>query len=538
MVACKSHRSPWISLTSRWRRWAGPAGLAGLALLGAGLVLARQMEFGAGLNYDSADYIHVARQMQAGAAWHWRSHRGEGRFVHQPPLYPAVLAAATGGVLDPLDVAGPLNAALFGGMVLFCGAFLRRRLAARPLWGWCGCAAIVLSPPLVLWASTAMPETLFVLFAMGALILVAEKDPPTGRLALAAALTALACLTRHAGGALVVVVSAMLLLASDLHWAKRLRRAAAYAILASAPSGLWLLLVRPPIEHYETTAGLPVLASLGDYMATWVFLELPTATWFGTGWGALLASVALFSIGVAALRKRLIWRPLVVFTGYVVANLVFLLIAAELGSFVAVQKRYLVPSYVPCLFVAWLVVGNCLGAKAPATTGRPMPRRPRRVALVVLLTLMVAPWLAYQAVMHESAIVERNLRGFDYDRPRWRDSEALRYLRQHLAHDARNKFSRVYVHSGHTPAVYFHTGIAPFIFYCAANPRDGDYLLWPQVIPDPCAGQDHTYSSHAMPGLDPVADFADGVLLRFNAASTGTLADGLGAFGAERPAGE
>ena len=277
-----------------------------------------------------------------------------------------------------------------------------------------------------------MTDTLFVLFAMGALILVAEKDPPTGRLALATALTALACLTRHAGGALVVVAFAMLLLASNLHWAKRLRRAAAYAILASAPSGLWLLLVRPPIEHYQTNAGLPVLASLGDYMATWVFLELPTsATWVGTGWGALLASVALFSIGVAALRKRLIWRPLVVFTGYVVANLVFLLIAAESGSFVAVQKRYLVPSYVPCLFVAWLVVGNCLGGKAPATTGRPMPRRPRRVALVVLLTLVVAPWLAYQTVMHKSAIVERNLRGFDYDGSRWRDSEALRYLRQH-----------------------------------------------------------------------------------------------------------
>lgn len=536
MVACKSHRSPWMSLTSRWRRWAGPAGLAGLALLGAGLVLARQMEFGAGLNYDSADYIHVARQMQAGAAWHWRSHRGEGRFVQQPPLYPAVLAAATGGVLDPLDVAGPLNAALFGGVVLLCGASLRRRLAARPLWGWCGCAAIALSPPLVLWASTAMTDTLFAVFTMGALILVAEKDPPTGRLALATALTALACLTRHAGGTLVVVVSAVLLLASDLHWAKRLQRAAAYAILASAPSGLWLLLVRPPIEHYETAAGLPVLASLGDYMATWVFLELPTTTWFGTGWGALLASVALFSIGVAALRKRLIWRPLVVFTGYVVANLVFLLIAAELGSFVAVQKRYLVPSYVPCLFVAWLVVGNCLGAKRQPQWAGPMPRRPRRVALVVLLTLMVAPWLAYQAVMHKSAIVERNLRGFDYDRSRWRDSETLRYLRQHLAHHARN--SRVYVESGYTPAVYFHTGIAPFIYYCAANPRDGDYLLWLQATPDPCAGQDGTYSSHAMPGLDPVADFADGVLLRFNAASTGTLADGLGAFGAERPAGE
>ena len=371
-----------------------------------------------------------------------------------------------------------------------------------------------------------MPETLFVLFAMGALILVAEKDPPTGRLAFATALTSLACLTRHAGGALVVVVSAMLLLASDLHWAKRLRRAAAYAILASAPSGLWLLLVRPPIEHHETDAVLSMLAFLGNHMATWVFLELPT-TWFGTGWGALLASAALFSICVAALRKRLIWRPLVVFSGYVVANLVFLLIAAELGSFVAMQRRYLVPSFVPCLFVAWLVVGELLGARAPATTGQPMRRRLRRVALtgalVVLLTLMVAPWLAYQAVMHKSAIVERNLRGFDFDSSRWRDSEALRYLRQHHAPN-----SRVYAYKDYTPAVYLHTGVVPFTFTCnVRNPRDGDYLLWLQVTPDPCAGQDLTYSRYATHGLDPVADFADGVLLRFNAASTGTLADAV-----------
>ena len=223
---------------SRWRRLATPAGLAALCLLGAGLVLARQIELGVGLGFDSAHYVHLAGQLLAGEPLL----RLDGMaFTNWPPFFSVMLAAASVGVFDPLDVAGPLNATLFGVMVLLCGTFLHRRLAATPLLAWCGCAAIAVSPTLVDHAATALPTQLFSLLIAGALICVAERDPGWRRLLLAAACAALACLTRYSGVALLAVVCAMLLGSSELRWPKRVMRAATFAIIAFAPLGLWLL---------------------------------------------------------------------------------------------------------------------------------------------------------------------------------------------------------------------------------------------------------------------------------------------------------
>ncbi len=50
-----------------------------------------------------------------------------------PPLYPAMLAAASGFVLDPRDVAGALNAILFGLTVFVAGQWMRPYARSRPL---------------------------------------------------------------------------------------------------------------------------------------------------------------------------------------------------------------------------------------------------------------------------------------------------------------------------------------------------------------------------------------------------------------------
>lgn len=524
-------RAPFARL--RWRRHAGYAGVAGLALLGALLVLARQINLGVGLDFDTATYVHIARLMQTGEPL--LAFDGA-PYTIRPPLYPAMLAAAGVGVFDPLDVAGALNAALFGAMVLLCGTFLRRRLAARPLWAWCGCLAVAISPVLVVEAAKAMATQPFALFVAGALIGVAKRDPSWWRLVFAAMCAAMACMTHYTGIALPAVVCASLLVSSDLQWAKRLWRATACAVISLVPLGLWLLrnqLLTGSLtgdrSHFEPVGWLVPLRGMADHMTTWVFLELPLKEWFGAGWPALLAFVALFALGVAMLRKRIsrdVWHAVLVFGGFVVAHSVLVLTALAVGKTISFEARYVTALYVPCLLVAWLLVGDILAQKSRAGT-RPAGRRSRPTPQVVLVALVVAPWLAWQGVMNKADIVERNLRGFAFDAPRWRDSETLRNLR---GRDTGNR--RVYADFDHGRAVFFYTGIAPSHYSCGSSRRpgrDGDYLVWLRGwrgIEDRCllAGQDDVFK---MSGLELVEDYADGVLLRFNAASTATLADAV-----------
>ena len=192
---------------ARWRRFAAPGGLVVWTLLGVCLVLAQQVEYGVGLEFDSANYISAAHNLSSGQLLR---HDGE-IFSAHAPLYPALLVVAGFGVFDPLDVAGPLNAVLFGAMVWICGAFLRRRLASS-VWAQCGCAAIAVSPPLVDAAATAMPTTGTALLTACVLICTAERDLRWRRVALTTMLSALACLMHYTSVALLAVASIALLL--------------------------------------------------------------------------------------------------------------------------------------------------------------------------------------------------------------------------------------------------------------------------------------------------------------------------------------
>ena len=496
------------------------------------LVLARQVEFGVGLEFDSADYVNVARNLASGQPL--LQHHQELPYVGQGPLYPVLLVVAGFGVFDPLQVAGPLNAALFGTMVWVCGALLRRRLAARPVWAQCGCAAIALSPLLVDSAAAAMPTTAFALLIACALICVAERDLRWRRVALAAMFSALVCLTRYTGVALVAAVSVALLLPSaSIGIKQRGSRAVVYATVALAPLGMWLLrnhLLTGWLAGerlYEAVGWTVALQGMGDEMAKWVFLELPIEDWFGAGWVALVAFAVALAFCVVARRKRLgaeVRYPLLVFGGFVLAHCASLVAALASHTAFNFNARYLAPVYIPVLVVVWLAIG----AAGPATRrwgrrGRRKVDAPaRRWEWVVVVTMLAvaSTWFAYQGAMHKTRIVERNTHGFFFDGPRWRDSEALRHL------DAITTTNRVYTNT--SAPVFFHTRTRPHGHGCqdVEFGREGDYLLWFEQVPEPCLhiGRDETF---AMPGWGLVRDFADGVLLRFNAASDATLADAV-----------
>ena len=85
--------------------------LATLAVLGAVLILARQVTYGVGLSADFATYLSTARSLLAGEDF-VQIHGAP--YVNHPPLYPMLLAAASLFAFDPYDIAGPLNVAVFG----------------------------------------------------------------------------------------------------------------------------------------------------------------------------------------------------------------------------------------------------------------------------------------------------------------------------------------------------------------------------------------------------------------------------------------
>lgn len=118
--------------------------LAAIAAMGAGLVLARGATYGPVLHYDSINYIAVARNLLAGEGF---INFSGSDYTLWPPLYPLLLAAVSLGRFDPLNAAGPLNAAIFGLTIFVLGQYLRHRLQSRFLALW-ACVMIALSIPL------------------------------------------------------------------------------------------------------------------------------------------------------------------------------------------------------------------------------------------------------------------------------------------------------------------------------------------------------------------------------------------------------
>ena len=213
--------------------------LAALSLLAAGIALAREATWGPALPSDAVNYAAVARHLLAGEGF--TGYAG-GPYADWPPLWPLLLAATSLSLADPLDVVGPLNAAFLALTVFVAGSWLRRRLGSTFLmiWGW---LALVLSVPLIEVGSSGFSESAFVLFATLALSRADRflEEGTRATLVQAALFTALACLTRFLGGALVLSIAALLLFQRGAAPPERARRLALFGAIAVLPIALWVL---------------------------------------------------------------------------------------------------------------------------------------------------------------------------------------------------------------------------------------------------------------------------------------------------------
>ncbi len=415
------------------------------ALLGAVLALAREIGYGPSLTWDSAEYIAAARHLAA----------GEGfvgvlaPFTWWPPLYPLLLAAASALLrLDPLDVVGPLNAAVFGLTVFVFGRYLRRRLDSRFAAAW-ACAAAALSVPLAEVASWGMTESLFILLTTLALI-ETDKFLTAGKrrsLAGAAAWGALAPLTRYIGVAVPVFTGLALLLRQGAPPQRRARDAAAVWLAAGLPAALWMLRNYLLSDTFTgSVAGksrfalerpyplLQVLQQAFFFLLEWTHLDLAWAAAAALGVGAAAAFAIQRRYGHAPAARSASW----IWAGFALTYFVLLVTVVSAGYAPPLDDaRYLFPLWIPLLAFAAFALDRFL------SSGR--ERKRRGLPAVAVMTALCL-WTAGQAAANVRRISRINPDGFLdarrtsqinpaelivhilYNAPPYADSETLRYI--------------------------------------------------------------------------------------------------------------
>ena len=412
---------------ARWR----PDGLtlliAAIALLGAGLALARVALWGPALHWDSVNYIEVARALLAGDGFtqpDWYLF-GADAYAIWPPLYPMLLAGGGLGAADPYDVAGPLSAVSFGLTIFVAGRWMARRLESPALVAW-ACCALALSVPLSRAASAALAEAPFILLATLTLI-QADAFLREGRrsaLLWMVAFTALACLTRYLGVALIVVVALAPFLRGGVPLGARMRLAAAGALMAALPLALWMLrtvlLTGNAARAANEAVASPPHETLGralEVLSRWVLPYAPLERFQDAASalvGALLLLLAFLAVRAfrgsgetAPARTALLLALFIV--GYVLA-----LAAGRAWSEGSDELRYFFPLYAPAvLLVATLCDPVIRGLTLP-------PLRPGFTALAsVAVALALVAWLALQVPQWAREVSRESPIDIDAREPLW-----------------------------------------------------------------------------------------------------------------------
>ena len=514
--------------------------LGALAAAGTALVLLRGANQGVGLHTDSVLFMSVAKNLLAGQGFSQLAgvlHGGQ--MVHWPPLYPMLLAAAGWVAGDPLAAAGPTNAAIFGMTALISGWWLRKRLRCHLLALW-GCLAVVLSIPLARDASWALSEPLFILLTTLALINI-EGFLQEGRRSSwlwAAFYAALACLTKYLGVALVAAGTLLLLFQHGASWPAKLKRTAGFVLIALVPLALWLLRnlsisgqftgPRNGI-HYS----LPdILQGMAHSLLVWMHLDLfqrslppaAAAVLVGALWLALA-----FAVAYCMVKAPRAWRSLCVFGVFALTYLAALASAMAAGTtWGGFQPRFLSPAYLPMLFVAVVTADKLLGwagrSGPSATFDRPPSIRlagqmlpggsvgALRVALVAALCL----WTLYSGLMQGRETARAYADGIRGSIAEQRaGSEVMRHVQGLVATGLMfsNDIYALYLVAESATLRHLEQG-ADYPRRLAEALREPTHIVWFRDWQMNEVFGYNDFDLRFLPGVETLADFADGVVLR------------------------
>ncbi|MBN2466023.1 hypothetical protein JXD38_10430 [candidate division WOR-3 bacterium] len=404
--------------------------MAAFAIAAVGLVLVATAKYGAGLSPDSVGYIDAARNLLAKKGL--VLHTGE-PLVWWPPLYPLLLAAVSFATrLDPVVIAHFVNAALFAFVIYLSVRLLRtgvRRSATYTLL--CMCAVLFARPFSEVYAM-AWSECLFIPLVLLYLIF-AQRYWGSGdmlSIAVMTLATALACLTRYVGIALVPAGLVTITLASGARLRERLARACVFAAVSLAPIGLWAVRNHQLTRTFFGNRG-PIQKSLAENAAAGVKSMFTWyVPWYGIGLtvAAVVAAAVVVLVLSRTVRKRFIDGLRVVLSGYqpvllfLVAYFAVMLTAAARDA--TIESRTLSPVYVPVTLIL-IELGSSL-------FGPPQTRM--SVLASKAPAVVLALWLCFPLASTVRSAVLYSTRGAGgCSTQRWRESETVAYARDRLS---------------------------------------------------------------------------------------------------------
>lgn len=536
--------------------------LTSIAGLGALLALTRTLTFGVGLTWDSVNYIAVARGLAAGDGF--MQFHTEDAYTQWPPLYPLLLATFARVGLDPHLAAAPLNALLFGLTIWVIGRWWRARLESSFLTVW-GCLAVMLALPLAQLAAYAMTTVPFILWTSLALSHADRflQDRRRGALGWAAFFTALACVTRYLGVALLVSVALLLLLQHRAALWIRIRHSAVFVLVAVLPLSAWLLrnyritglitgsrdfdpslVFNSRIVNPDDYSVVSVMESLFSVIYRWAFsnvywwalpetawlspmiplrLEPNASVWIGSGVGLILGAAAV-TVAYVCLRRPPqpeTWQSRTAFclNGAFAFMYIGVLVAAitQQLTWHGFQSRFAAPLYIPLLylFVCLLDRGG-FHVREAAYAGRIQARAALTVRSLGISFLSL--WVIGLAASNVQEILRFNRIGMGtFSTWYWFQSETLAYARQNPATGTlySNTASHVYIYAGASAKDYEDMPYDAVQWQIELqSARDGDMVYWFYELDTQHFFEYDATALLAMPELEPVARLSDGLVLR------------------------
>ncbi len=513
-----------------------------LSVAGAAHILLRTATYGAGLTADGTTFLSAGLNLAAGEGL---QHSRDAPLTDKPALFPLLMAFLSLFGIAAAETGRWLNALVFGLVILTAGLWLRVNLRSSMV-AVAATGLLAVSVDFNHHFATLMSDPLFVIFTLLALLQLAayhRVDTERSRwrqwrpLLLAAVLAALAAVTRYPG-VVLIGSGALLILLPGGGWRKAARVWAAlgFGLAAALPLAVnlgrnWLVsgtFTGPRTEKRGDAVG-ELLEQPIEALGQWL---LPAA---GPDWltySALAAAAAILAAAIGILwasRRRPpapatagggrggrgLMIPLAIFAP---SYLAFLAVVMPLFYvWGATDGRYLLPLYVPLLLAAACLLDKLLSSPL---SGRLLIARRVLVGIIalgVLLNAGTALWINFDRTARglESGYIDRL-----YNTAYWSGSETLDYVR---AAGAESKFI-----SNNPYALWAADRAAPpgkyqtlsFDLAAMAQRRgldtEGRPIVWFKDSAE-AAGfyRYNEFEARALPGIQVVADLADGVILRY-----------------------